>query len=113
MDDLNHELGILEEQESPEPRPDQILGQELAQEFEMGHDGVTLSSRQLRSTLEALGGQLVWKVGKEEMTERIVVRVGYASATPSFRDLPKLHSATDTELSDAAKNAELVVEWIE
>ena len=63
--------------------------------------------------LEGLSNQLVWKIGKEEGSERVVVRVGYASATGSFRELPKLRGATDTEVADAAKLGELVVEWIE
>ncbi len=66
-----------------------------------------------RAQLEGLGNQLVWKMGRDEITERIVVRVGYASATGSFRDLPKLRGATDTEIADAAKSGELIVEWIE
>lgn len=66
-----------------------------------------------KDQLEGLGSHLVWKMGKDEITERVVVRVGYASATSSFRDLPKLRSANDTEIAEAAKNGELVVEWIE
>jgi Protein of unknown function (DUF3248) len=66
-----------------------------------------------KEQLEGLGNHLVWKMGKEEVSERVVVRVGYASATGSFRDLPKLRAASDTEIADAAKNGELIVEWIE
>jgi hypothetical protein len=65
------------------------------------------------AVLEGLSNQLVWKIGKEEGSERVVVRVGYASATGSFRELPKLRGATDSEVADAAKLGELVVEWIE
>jgi hypothetical protein len=65
------------------------------------------------AVLEGLSNQLVWKIGKEEGSERVVVRVGYASATGSFRELPKLRGATDAEVADAAKLGELVVEWIE
>jgi hypothetical protein len=63
--------------------------------------------------LDALAGQLVWKIGKEEETERIVVRVGYASATRSFGDLPKLYNAGDQELLDALRGQDFTVEWIE
>ncbi len=70
-------------------------------------------SRVLREQLETLGNQLVWKIGKDELTERIIVRVAYANATQSFRDLPKLRSATDAEIAAAAKDNLLVVEWIE
>lgn len=70
-------------------------------------------SRVLREHLETLGNQLVWKIGKDETSERVIVRVGYASATQSFRDLPKLRGATDAEIAAAAKDNELTVEWIE
>ncbi len=72
-----------------------------------------LESRVLREQLETLGNQLVWKIGKDEISERIIVRVGYANATQSFRDLPKLRGASDTEIAAAAKDGELTVEWIE
>jgi hypothetical protein len=65
------------------------------------------------AVLEALAGQLVWKIGKEEESERIVVRVGYASATRSFGDLPKLYNAGDQELIDALRGQNFTVEWIE
>lgn len=73
----------------------------------------TLESQGLREHLETLGNQLVWKIGKDELSEKVIVRVGYANATQSFRDLPKLRSTTDSEIAAAAKDGELVVEWIE
>lgn len=103
-DDLNRQLGLEEELESPEPFP--------GEEFSLGEDGVTLE-KIAPGVLEGLSNQLVWKMGKEEGSERVVVRVGYASATGSFAELPRLRSATDAEFSDAAKHNELVVEWIE
>jgi Protein of unknown function (DUF3248) len=104
-DDLNRQLGLEEELESPEPLPTEAF------EFEM--DGMTLAPKVAAVVLEGLSNQLVWKIGKEEGSERVVVRVGYASATPSFRELPRLRSATDTEMAEAARNGDLVVEWIE
>lgn len=65
------------------------------------------------AVLDGLGSHLVWKIGREETSGRIVVRVGYATATRSFADLPRLHGASDPELAEAARNGELVVEWIE
>jgi hypothetical protein len=77
-------------------------------------DAATISeTRVLREQLETLGNQLVWKIGKDETSERVIVRVGYANATQSFRDLPKLRGATDAEIAAAAKENELTVEWIE
>jgi Protein of unknown function (DUF3248) len=104
-DDLNRQLGLEEELESPEPLPTEAF------EFEM--DGMTLAPKVAAVVLEGLSNQLVWKIGKEEGSERVVVRVGYASATPSFRELPRLRSATDVEMAEAARNGDLVVEWIE
>jgi hypothetical protein len=67
----------------------------------------------LRAQLETLGNQLVWKIGKDEISGAVIVRVGYASATQSFRDLPRLFAATDQDIAAAAKEGTLVVEWIE
>jgi hypothetical protein len=92
------------ESSDSEPMFDSLTGQAI----------VTSETPQINvAVLEGLSNQLVWKIGKEEVSERVVVRVGYASATGSFRELPKLRGATDTEVADAAKLGELVVEWIE
>jgi hypothetical protein len=87
-----------------EPMFDSLTGQAIVQ---------PLAPQVNLAVLEGLSNQLVWKIGKEEGSERVVVRVGYASATGSFRELPKLRGATDTEVAEAAKLGELVVEWIE
>jgi hypothetical protein len=89
---------------SDEPMFDSLTGQAIVQ---------PVAPQINLAVLEGLSNQLVWKIGKEEGSERVVVRVGYASATGSFRELPKLRGATDTEVADAAKLGELVVEWIE
>jgi hypothetical protein len=52
-------------------------------------------------------------MGKEEGTEKVIVRMGYATNTSSFKELPKLRGATDSEIADAAKKGELTVEWID
>jgi hypothetical protein len=85
----------------------------LELDFTTDSAGTLSESKALREQLEALGNHLVWKIGKDEISERVIVRVGYANATQSFRDLPRLRGATDTEIADAAKQNELVVEWIE
>ena len=38
------------------------------------------SGHRLGEQLDSLGGQLVWRVGKHEANDEIVVRLGYASA---------------------------------
>lgn len=68
---------------------------------------------QLAQELEALGGQLVWRIGKDEVSDDIVVRLGYASATPRFAHLPRLRSAADTELQAALQDRRVVIEWVD
>lgn len=63
--------------------------------------------------LDALGGQLVWRVGKDEVSDEVVVRLGYASATPRFAHLPRLRSANDAELQAALSENRVVIEWVD
>ena len=67
----------------------------------------------LAAQLDSLGGHLVWRVGKHEAGEEVVVRLGYASATPRFAHLPRLHSASDAELREALDSGSLVIEWVD
>ena len=68
---------------------------------------------ELARQLEALGGHLVWRIGKDELSDNVVVRLGYASATPRFAHLPRLRSAGDAELQEAAQSGRLVIEWVD
>ena len=70
-------------------------------------------SRELLQGLETLGGQLVWRIGKDESSDDIVVRLGYASATPRFAHLPRLRSAGDAELQAALRENRVVIEWVD
>ena len=38
---------------------------------------------------------------------------GYASATPRFAHLPRLRSAGDAEVQEAAQSGRLVIEWVD
>lgn len=67
----------------------------------------------LARQLEALGAGLVWRVGKDELSDDVVVRLGYASATPRFAFLPRLRSANDAELQAALHENRLVIEWVD
>ncbi|GAA5533450.1 DUF3248 domain-containing protein [Deinococcus aluminii] len=67
----------------------------------------------LARQLEALGGQLVWRVGKDELSDDVIVRLGYASATPRFAHLPRLRSASDAELQAALSENRVVIEWVD
>lgn len=68
---------------------------------------------ELQTQLEALGSQLVWRIGKDEASERVVVRVGLASATPRFVHLPRLRTASDQELQAALESGQVAVEWVD
>lgn len=68
---------------------------------------------ELARQLEALGAGLVWRVGKDELSDDVVVRLGYASATPRFAFLPRLRSANDAELQAALHENRLVIEWVD
>ncbi|WP_027461529.1 DUF3248 domain-containing protein [Deinococcus murrayi] len=68
---------------------------------------------ELSRQLDALGGQLVWRVGKDEVSDEVVVRLGYASATPRFAHLPRLRGANDAELQAALRENRVVIEWVD
>jgi len=66
-----------------------------------------------KDLLEALGQYLVWRIGRAEEEEVLVVRVGLASATPRFRELPRLLNIPDAEVARLAKEGRVRVEWVE
>lgn len=64
------------------------------------------------SALEALASNLVWRVGRLSEDAPVTVRIGLASSVKLFNDLPKLRSATDSELESAIRDKALRVEWV-
>lgn len=68
---------------------------------------------EITQQLESLGGQLVWRIGKDEVSDAVIVRLGFASATPRFSHLPRLRSAGDTELQEALEAGRVVIEWVD
>ncbi|TFU18100.1 DUF3248 domain-containing protein [Thermus tengchongensis] len=66
-----------------------------------------------KDLLEALGQHLVWRIGRAEEEEVLVVRVGLASATPRFRELPRLMNIPDAEVARLVKEGRVRVEWVE
>lgn len=66
-----------------------------------------------KDLLEALGQHLVWRIGRAEEEEMLVVRVGLASATPRFRELPRLLNIPDLEVARLAQEGRVRVEWVE
>ncbi|MCS7068316.1 MAG: DUF3248 domain-containing protein [Meiothermus sp.] len=62
--------------------------------------------------LERLGNHLVWRIGKAESEEVLVVRVGLASAAPEFGHLARLRNVTDDEIEQLVQAGQLRVEWV-
>jgi len=62
--------------------------------------------------LDGLAGQLVWRIGRAAEDAPVTVRVGLASAAPTFAELPRLRNATDAELRDAIDAGDVRVEWV-
>ena len=44
---------------------------------------------------EGLASQLVWRIGQRDDDGHIIVRVGFATTTSRFADLPKLKNASE------------------
>lgn len=65
-----------------------------------------------RATLDALAGQLVWRIGRTSDDGPLTVRVGFAGATAAFAPLPRLRSAGDAEIQAALEAGEVRVEWV-
>lgn len=64
------------------------------------------------ATLDALAGQLVWRIGRVSDDAPVTVRVGLARSTPAFADLPRLRSASEAELEEALAQGRVRVEWV-
>jgi len=68
---------------------------------------------QLENQLEQLASHLVWKMGRDEETDEVVVRVGFASSTPSFAARGRLKAVSDEELQEALSTQHVRVQWME
>ncbi|MDX2003698.1 MAG: DUF3248 domain-containing protein [Meiothermus sp.] len=66
----------------------------------------------LKDLDERLGNHLVWRIGKAENEEMLVVRVGFAGAASEFSHLPKLHNASDEEISALKDAGKIRIEWV-
>ncbi len=67
----------------------------------------------MEELLERLGQNLVWRIGRPPEEEVLVVRVGLASATPRFKDLPPLTNPSEEELLRLYRAGRIRVEWVE
>ncbi len=63
--------------------------------------------------LETLGQHLIWRIGRAEGEEVLVVRVGLASSAHRFRELPRLQNLSDEEMARLVKEGRVRVEWVE
>ncbi len=81
---------------------------ELRDHINAGLQGTGLDER----LLDALAGQLVWRIGRLGDDAPVTVRVGLASSVPMFNELPKLRSASEAELEAAVRENALRVEWV-
>ncbi len=64
------------------------------------------------STFDTLASHLVWRIGRANDESPVAVRVGLPSAAAAFADLPRLRTATETELREALDSGEVRVEWV-
>ena len=64
-----------------------------------------------KDLLDVLGHHLVWRMGRAE--DVLVVRVGLASATPRFRELPRLLNLPEAEMRRLVQEGRVRVEWVE
>lgn len=62
--------------------------------------------------LDELAGNLLWRIGRVSDEEPVTVRVGLASSADLFQTLPRLRSASDSEVEAAINEATLKVEWV-
>ena len=62
--------------------------------------------------LDALAAQLLWRVGRHGDDGPVTVRVGFAESAALFAELPRLKTASDAELEEAAQTGTLRVEWV-
>ena len=66
-----------------------------------------------KDLLDKLGQHLVWRMGRAEDEDVLVVRVGLASATPRFLELPRLLNLPEAEMRRLVQEGRVRVEWVE
>lgn len=64
------------------------------------------------ASFDAFASQLVWRIGRTSEDAPLTIRVGLATSTPQFEDLPKLHNASDAEMEAAMNEQDYRVEWV-
>ncbi len=64
------------------------------------------------ASLEDLASQLVWRIGRTSEEGPVTIRLGFAASATLFAELPRLRSASDTELEAAVREGDMRVEWV-
>jgi len=59
-----------------------------------------------------LASQLLWRIGRVSDEGPVTVRVGLASSATLFQDLPRLRTASDSEIAAAVEENAVRVEWV-
>lgn len=59
-----------------------------------------------------LASQLLWRIGRVSDDGPVTVRVGLASSAGLFHELPRLRTASDSEIEAAVNDESLRVEWV-
>jgi hypothetical protein len=65
-----------------------------------------------RTLLGDLAGQLLWRIGRVSDEGPVTVRVGLASSAGLFHELPRLRTASDSEIEAAVVDQSIRVEWV-
>jgi len=68
---------------------------------------------ELQRRLGELGEYLVWRIGTNEAEDVLIVRVGLASNTPRFNELPTLRNVGERKIEELVKEGRVRVEWVE
>ncbi|GEM88870.1 DUF3248 domain-containing protein [Oceanithermus desulfurans] len=68
---------------------------------------------ELQRRLGELGEYLVWRIGTNEAEDVLIVRVGLASNTPRFNELPTLRNLGERKIEELVKEGRVRVEWVE
>lgn len=63
-------------------------------------------------SLEELASHLLWRIGRTSDDGPVTVRVGLATSAQLFQQLPRLRSASDSEIEAAIESDSVKVEWV-
>ncbi|HLU83020.1 MAG TPA: DUF3248 domain-containing protein [Trueperaceae bacterium] len=97
----------MSQSESDAPETDPLESPSTERE-----SGLTVETAVPVGLLDELASNLLWRIGRVSDDGPVTVRVGLASSADLFQTLPRLRSASDSELEAAISEATLEVEWV-